>query len=90
MEPCFFGPEGEDFDLHDYLKALQLRAHSNPSRTEDKALTYSCRLSVAWRLSIALYCKAVEYLGSSRILIRNGIFGVSYALRPNHENDPRS
>lgn len=80
----FLGPSGDDFDLHDYLKAITA-VSDIPTQiiNEDSALAYSCRCSVAWRLGIALYCKAggvpwklaaadpgVAYLG------------LSYALRP--------
>src|SRR5262249_36492138 len=49
----------DDFDLHDYLKAFTATA-AVPMQIirEDSALAYPCRCSVAWRLGIALYCKA--------------------------------
>lgn len=55
----FFGPEGDDFDLHDYLKAVSATQHI-PVQVirEDSALSYKCRASVMWRLGVALYVKA--------------------------------
>lgn len=49
----------DDFDLHDYLKAI-CAAKSMPLQMvrESSALTYFCRCSVMWRLSVAFYCKA--------------------------------
>ena len=56
---CFYGREGEGFDLHDYVKAVAaVRGLPVQIVREDKALSYPCRCSVMWRLAIALYCKA--------------------------------
>lgn len=55
----FWGPEGDDFDLHDYIKAVAaLLDIPTQVINEDGSLAYHCRCSVAWRLGIALYCKA--------------------------------
>jgi hypothetical protein len=81
---AFWGPEGEDFDLHDYLKAVtaQQRLPMQIVR-EDRALRYPCRCSVAWRLGIALYTKAG---GIPWKLVPTdtgtAYIGLSYALRP--------
>lgn len=58
-EPGFYGSGNDDFDLHDYLKAISA-ARGIPSQIvrEASALNYPCRASVMWRLGIALYCKA--------------------------------
>ncbi len=57
--PGFYGTDDEDFDLHDFVKAVSA-VHDIPVQIvrEDKAVSYPCRCSVMWRLSIALYCKA--------------------------------
>ena len=58
-EICFYGGEDDDFDLHDYLKAITaIRGIPLQIIREDKAIIYECRCSVAWRLSLAIYCKA--------------------------------
>jgi hypothetical protein len=55
----FWGGPDEDFDLHDYLKAITAaRAIPMQIVQEGRALQYSCRCSVMWRLSIAMYTKA--------------------------------
>ena len=54
-----FVSDTEDFDLHDYLKAVSaVKGLPIQILLEDKALTYPCRCSVMWRLGLALYCKA--------------------------------
>lgn len=51
--------EGEDFDLHDYIKAVSASlAIPVQIINDDGALQYQCRCSVMWRLGIALYAKA--------------------------------
>src|SRR5581483_7446641 len=48
----------ENFHLHDYVKGFAATAGLTTQIITDEALSYSCRASVAWRLSIALYAKA--------------------------------
>lgn len=57
--PGFFGLDGDDFDLHAFIKATAA-PQTIPTQLLREAnwLHYHCRCSVAWRLSIALYCKA--------------------------------
>lgn len=79
----FRGPHGEDFDLHDFLKA-ECAAASIPVQIlrEDRVLKYKCRASVMWRLSLATYCKAggipwrIATADSGTAYI-----GLSYAIR---------
>lgn len=79
----FKGPRGEDFDLHDFLKA-ECAAASIPLQIlrEDKVLSYRCRASVTWRLSIASYCKAGgipwRIAGAD---MGTAYIGLSYAVR---------
>jgi hypothetical protein len=80
---AFRGPEDEDFDLHDYLKA-KCAIHDLPTQiiNDDRALAYFCRCSVAWRLGIALYVKAGGIpwkLAASEA--GTAYIGISYALR---------
>lgn len=73
----------EDFDLHDYLKAISaVRGLPVQIVVEDKALAYPCRCSVMWRLGVALYCKA----GGVPWKLANApddlvFIGLSYAIR---------
>jgi len=84
---AFYGGEGDDFDLHDHLKAISA-AHGVPLQIvrEDKAIAYPCRCSVMWRLGIALYCKA----GGIPWTLAGGdagtaYIGIGYALRQGRE-----
>lgn len=84
----FRGPPGDDFDLHDYVKAYAAsEGICVQFLREDKALQYSCRCSVAWRLGIALYTKAG---GIPWVLADvdpgTAFIGIGYALR----SDPGS
>lgn len=78
----FFGPGQNGFDLHDYIKAIMASRGIATQIITDNALSYHCRCSVAWRLSIALYCKA----GGVPWKMANSdpetaFVGLSYALR---------
>ena len=87
----FHGPSDEDFDLHDYLKAY---AASDgiciQILREERALSYFCRCSVAWRLGIALYTKAG---GIPWVLADvdpgSAFIGIDYALRTGTGPDSR-
>ena len=58
-EQGFYGGEGDDFNLHDYLKAIAaFEGIPTQFLNEDSSLEYRCRASVMWRLAIALYTKA--------------------------------
>jgi hypothetical protein len=89
--PGFEGSPDEDFDLHDYMKAIAaMRGIPTQIIREDKAIAYPCRASVMWRLGIALYCKAggVPWkLADSDP--DTAYIGLSYALRPTPERGPR-
>ena len=79
----FYGPEGHDFDLHDYVKATMAgRAIPTQIIREDSAISYFCRCSVMWRLGIALYCKAGGIPWKMAQADRETAFiGLSYAVR---------
>jgi hypothetical protein len=82
-ERAFFGPDGDDFDLHDYLKAIAaVRGIPTQVINEDRALAYPCRCSVMWRLSIAIYTKAGGVPWKlPETSEESAYIGLSYALR---------
>ena len=87
----FHGSEGDDFDLHDYLKAYAAsEGICVQFLREDKALDYSCRCSVAWRLGIALYTKAggVPWVLAD-VDLGTAFIGIGYALRSGSSPDSR-
>jgi len=89
----FEAKDGEDFDLHDFLKAncasLGIPIQVVNDR-ENGALGYYCRASVGWRLSIALYCKAGGVPWTMADAEPDVAYiGVSYALRGDPEAEPR-
>lgn len=90
-QKAFYGPEGDDFDLHDHVKAVaaQLKVPTQIIR-EESALAYRCRASVMWRLGIALYCKAGgvpwKLAGAAP---ETAYIGLSYAVRPNDSEGAR-
>jgi hypothetical protein len=90
-EPGFVGRPGEDFDLHDHLKATTA-ARRLPVQLvrEDKALAYPDRASVMWRIGLALYSKAGgvpwKLAGTDP---ETAYIGISYAMRAAQSNRPR-
>jgi hypothetical protein len=88
--PAFYGEE-DDFDLHDYMKAVNAsRGIPTQLVQEASALSYPCRASVMWRLSIALYCKAGGVPWKlSETDPESAYIGLSYALRPDETGKQR-
>lgn len=79
----FRGPAGDDFDLHDYVKAYAASEGICIQFLRDaSALDYRCRCSVAWRLGIALYTKAggVPWVLAD-VEPDTAFIGIDYALR---------
>lgn len=75
-----------EFDLHDHVKAFAAQAGLPTQIITDDALTYHCRASVAWRLSIALYAKAggTPYklvTGEGALDRRTAYVGLAYGVR---------
>jgi hypothetical protein len=77
--------KNEDFDLHDYLKAIAASEGICVQLVTDTgtgALSYFCRCSVMWRLGVALYTKAG---GVPWVLADpepgTAFIGIDYALR---------
>jgi argonaute-like protein implicated in RNA metabolism and viral defense len=77
--------QAEDFDLHDYVKALAASEGicvQIVTDTDSVALSYFCRCSVMWRLGVALYTKSG---GVPWVLADpepgTAFIGIDYALR---------
>lgn len=80
----FKGGEGDDFDLHDHLKAFTARL-GIPIQVvrEDKALAYPDRASVMWRIGLAIYAKAGGVPWKLADMDpETAYIGLSYAVRP--------
>ena len=87
----FTGGPGEDFDLHDHLKAFTAR-RGIPVQIvrEDGAVAYSCRASVMWRIGLALYAKAGGIPWKlAEADPEMAYIGISYALRSASSDTPR-
>lgn len=89
--PGFVGRPGEDFDLHDHIKATTA-ARRLPIQLvrEDKALAYPHRASVMWRIGLALYAKAGGVPWKlADVDPETAYIGISYAVRPPDSGRPR-
>ncbi len=89
--PGYRGTPGDDFDLHDHLKAATA-ARGVPIQIvlEDSALAYPNRASVMWRISIALYVKAGGVPWKlAETDPETAYIGLSYAVRPPDSQRPR-
>ena len=87
----FTGGPGDDFDLHDHLKATTAtRGIPIQLVREDSALAYPDRASVMWRVGLALYAKT----GGVPWKLANSVpdtayIGISYAVRRDDLDRPR-
>lgn len=80
----------EDFDLHDYLKAITANRAMPLQIITDNALNYKCRASVMWRLSIATYCKAGGIPWKlADVRPDSAYIGLSYAIKKVPAGGPR-
>jgi hypothetical protein len=87
----FVGGPGEDYDLHDHLKATTA-ARRLPVQLvrEDKALSYPDKASVMWRLGLAIYAKAGGIPWKlADADPETAYVGISYAVRPEQDGRPR-
>jgi hypothetical protein len=90
-QPGYVGGPGEDFDLHDHIKATTA-ARRLPVQLvrEDKALSYPDRASVMWRIGLALYVKAGGVPWKLADTQEDTAYiGLSYAVRPVESDRPR-
>jgi hypothetical protein len=89
--PGYFGGPGEDFDLHDHIKAATaMRRVPVQLVREDSALSYPDRASVMWRIGLALYAKAGGIPWKlADTDDETAYIGISYALRPPESDRPR-
>jgi hypothetical protein len=90
-EPGYFGGPGEDFDLHDHIKAATaMRRLPVQLVREDTALSYPDRASVMWRIGVALYAKAGGIPWKLADTDEETAYiGISYAVRPPESDRPR-
>lgn len=89
--PYGVGAPGEDFDLHDHLKATTA-ARGLPIQIvcEDSALAYRDRASVMWRVGLALYAKAGGIPWKlADADPETAYVGISYAMRSPEADRPR-
>lgn len=89
--PGYIGGPGEDFDLHDHLKAASAtRRLPIQLVRQDKALAYPHRASVMWRIGLALYAKAGGVPWKlAETDPETAYIGLSYAIRPPESDRPR-
>ena len=87
----YAGGPGDDFDLHDHLKAATaVRRLPIQVVLEDSALNYRDRASVMWRIGLAMYVKAGGIPWKLADMDpETAYIGISYAVRPVESSRPR-
>lgn len=90
-EMGFNGGAGEDFDLHDHVKAITASAGMPVQIVrEGSGLAYKDRASVMWRIGLALYAKAGGVPWKlAHTDAETAYIGLSYSLRPVVSGKPR-
>lgn len=90
-EAGFTGGPGEDFDLHDHVKAITASAGMPVQIVrEGSGLAYKDRASVMWRVGLALYAKAGGVPWKlAHTEAETAYIGLSYSLRPVVSGRPR-
>ena len=90
-QPGFAGSEGEDFDLHDHIKAFTAAAGIPVQLVrEGGAISYDCQASVMWRIGLAIYAKAGGVPWKlAEADPETAYIGISYSVRGAESDLPR-
>ena len=90
-QPGFAGGAGDDFDLHDHLKAFTAGAGFPVQLVrEGRAISYDCRASVMWRIGLAIYAKAGGVPWKlAEADPETAYIGISYSVRGAESDLPR-
>ena len=90
-QPGFAGGAGEDFDLHDHIKAFTAGAGIPVQFVrEGRAISYDCQASVMWRIGLAIYAKAGGVPWKlAEADQETAYIGISYSVRGAKSDLPR-
>jgi len=90
-QPGFAGGAGDDFDLHDHIKAFTAGAGIPVQLVrEGRAISYDCQASVMWRIGLAIYAKAGGVPWKlAEADPETAYIGISYSVRGADSDLPR-
>ena len=90
-QPGFAGGAGEDFDLHDHIKAFTAGVGIPIQLVrEGSAISYDCQASVMWRIGLAIYAKAGGVPWKlAEADPETAYIGISYSVRGAESDLPR-
>ncbi len=90
-QPGFAGGAGDDFDLHDHIKAFTAGAGIPVQLVrEGRAISYDCQASVMWRIGLAIYAKAGGVPWKlAEADPETAYIGISYSVRGTESDLPR-
>ena len=90
-QPGFAGGAGDDFDLHDHIKAFTAGAGIPVQLVrEGSAISYDCKASVMWRIGLAIYAKAGGVPWKlAEADPETAYIGISYSVRGTESDLPR-